>query len=150
MKAVYLLNRLPTRSLDGKTPHEAWYNKKPAVHHLRVFGCVAYMKVTHPHLAKVNPRRLKVVFIGYEPGIKVYRLYDLAGGRAHMLCDVVFDKNTFWGWNNVTEANKNSNQFIGGVPRHRAGRRRSATSGTVTATSSCTRHAYTNTDCNSC
>ena len=54
MKAVYLLNRLPTRSLDGKMPHEAWYNKKPAVHHLRVFGCVAYMKVMRSYLAKLT------------------------------------------------------------------------------------------------
>ena len=33
MTAVYLFNRSPTRSLDGKMPYEAWYNKKPAVHH---------------------------------------------------------------------------------------------------------------------
>ena len=70
-----------TRSLDGKTPYEAWYNKKPAVHHLHVFGCVAYMKVTHPHLAKLDPRGLKVIFIDYEPGSKVYRLYDPVGGK---------------------------------------------------------------------
>ena len=57
MTTVYLLNRLPTRSLDGKTPYEAWYNKKPVVHQFRVFGCIAYMKVARPHLAKLDPRR---------------------------------------------------------------------------------------------
>jgi len=46
MTAVYLLNRSPTRSLDGKTPYEAWYNKKPTVYHFCVFGYVAYIKVT--------------------------------------------------------------------------------------------------------
>jgi len=81
MMVAYLLNRSPTRNLDGKTPHEAWYNKKPAVHHLLVFGYVAYMKDTRPHLAKLDPRRLKVIFIGYEPGSKVYRLYDPVGGE---------------------------------------------------------------------
>jgi hypothetical protein len=39
--AVYLLNRAPIKSLQGRTPYEAWYNRKPSVHHLRTFGCVA-------------------------------------------------------------------------------------------------------------
>ena len=86
MTAVYLLNRSPTRSLDGKTPHEAWYNKKPAVHHLRVFGCITYMKVVRPHLAMLDPRRLKVIFIGYKPGSKAYRLYDPMGGGELTCC----------------------------------------------------------------
>ena len=81
MMTVYLLNRLPMRSLDGKMPHEAWYNKKPVVHHFRVFGCVAYMKVARPHVAKLDPKGLKVVFIGYELGSKAYRLYDPEGGQ---------------------------------------------------------------------
>ena len=46
-----------------------------------MFGCVAYTKVAHPHLAKLDPRGLKVVFIGYEPGSKMYRLYDPVGGE---------------------------------------------------------------------
>jgi hypothetical protein len=29
--AVYLLNRSPTRSLEGRTPFEAWYEKKLGV-----------------------------------------------------------------------------------------------------------------------
>ena len=80
MMAVYLLNRSPTRRLDGKTSYEAWYNKKLAVHHFRVFDCIAYMKVARPHLAKLDPRGLKVAFIDYEPESKAYRLYDPAGG----------------------------------------------------------------------
>ena len=112
MTTVYLLNQSPTRSLDGKTPHEALYNKKPTVHLLRVFGCVAYMKVTRLHLAKLDPRGLKVVFIGYELGSKAYMLYDPVGGQAYVSRDVVFDKNTFWRWNDMTEAGQNPNQFM--------------------------------------
>ena len=43
--AAYLINRSPTKTLDGKTPFQAWYGKKPNVNHLRVFGCSAYI---HP------------------------------------------------------------------------------------------------------
>jgi hypothetical protein len=34
-----------------KNPYEVWNGKKPSVHHLRNFGCVAYVKDTSPHLA---------------------------------------------------------------------------------------------------
>jgi hypothetical protein len=39
--AMYLLNQSPMAALDGLTPYQAWYGKKPSVHFLRVFGCVA-------------------------------------------------------------------------------------------------------------
>ena len=36
--AAYLLNRLPTKRLQGRTPHEAMHGFKPDVSHLRVFA----------------------------------------------------------------------------------------------------------------
>jgi hypothetical protein len=36
--AVYILNRSPTKALNGMTPYEAWHGRKLAVSHLRVFG----------------------------------------------------------------------------------------------------------------
>ncbi|WVZ50972.1 hypothetical protein U9M48_002169 [Paspalum notatum var. saurae] len=47
--AVFILNRSPTRSLDGKTPFEARHGERPAVSFLRTFGCVAHVKNTKPH-----------------------------------------------------------------------------------------------------
>jgi hypothetical protein len=38
--AVYILNRSPTKALDGRTPYEAWHGRKLAVSHLRLFGCL--------------------------------------------------------------------------------------------------------------
>ena len=43
MTAVHLLNRSPTKTLDGKTPYEAWHGHKLAVGYLRVFGCLAFV-----------------------------------------------------------------------------------------------------------
>jgi hypothetical protein len=74
--AVFLLNRAPTAALNGRTPYQAWYGKKPAVHFLKVFGCVAYIKRPRPHLSKLEDRGQKVVFIGYQDGSKAYRFYD--------------------------------------------------------------------------
>lgn len=47
--SVYILNRLPTRSLTGRTPYEAWKGEIPSIGHIRVFGCLAHMKVPGVH-----------------------------------------------------------------------------------------------------
>jgi hypothetical protein len=96
--AVYLLNRSYTRSVDGKTPYEAWYGKKPSVEHLRVFGCVAHVKSARPFLRKLDDRSTPMIFIGYEPGTKAYRVYDPATRRVHISRDIVFDKGATWKW----------------------------------------------------
>ena len=89
--AVYLLNLSQTMCLKGKTLYEAWFGKKPTVRHLKVFGCVAFVKVTRPHLSKLDAHGMKIVFIGYEEGSKAYRLYDPMANRVHISRDVVFD-----------------------------------------------------------
>jgi hypothetical protein len=96
--AVYVLNRSYTRAVDGQTPFEAWYGRKPDVEHLRTFGCVAYAKVTRPGLKKLEDRSIKTVFLGYEPGSKGYRLYDPVGKRMIVSRDVVFDEGSSWDW----------------------------------------------------
>lgn len=96
--AVYLLNRLPTKSVEGMTPFEAWYGKKPAAHHLHTFGCIAHVKNTSPHLKKLDDRSTKMIFVGYEPGTKAYRAYNPATGRVHITRDVVFDEAAQWDW----------------------------------------------------
>ena len=35
--SVFLLNRLPTKAVNGKTPYEAWYSYKPLIKNLKVF-----------------------------------------------------------------------------------------------------------------
>ena len=54
--ATYLVNRSPTKALDGKTPFEAWNGKKPNVNHLRVFGCAAFSHVSKEDRKKPRPK----------------------------------------------------------------------------------------------
>lgn len=37
--SIYLLNRLPIRSMDERTLYEAWKGEKPSIGHIKVFGC---------------------------------------------------------------------------------------------------------------
>ena len=43
--AIYLSSHCPTRSVQEKTPQQAWSRKKPTVSHLCVFGSIAYAHV---------------------------------------------------------------------------------------------------------
>jgi hypothetical protein len=67
--AVYILNRSPIKALNGRTSYEAWHGRKPAVSHLRVFGCLAFGKELD-HIGKLNDRSTPVVFIGYAGGLE--------------------------------------------------------------------------------
>ena len=97
--AVFVLNHAPTRSLEDKPPYEAWYGSKPTVHFLRTFGCVAHVKNAGGHLRKLDDRSTLIVFIGYEPGTKAYRLYNPVIDRVHVSRDVVFEEGRAWNWN---------------------------------------------------
>ena len=52
--ATYLKNCSPTKFLQGKTPFEAWYGKKPNVQHLKVFGCTAYAHIPKDECQKLE------------------------------------------------------------------------------------------------
>ena len=96
--AVYLLNRAPTKSLNGKTPFEAWFGKKPGVRHLRTFGCMAYAKKLGPGVSKLSDRSIPGVFLGYEQGSKAYRIYDPVNNKLIVSRDVLFDEKKSWNW----------------------------------------------------
>jgi hypothetical protein len=87
---AYLLNQSPTKSVIGKTPFEAWYEKKPSVQHLWMFGCVIHVKDTSPNLKKLEDQSRPMIFIGYELGSKAYKAYDPIARRVHMSHDCLF------------------------------------------------------------
>ena len=91
MTVVHLLNRSPTKALDGKTPYEAWYGRKPVVSHLRVFGCLAFAKELN-HVIKLDDQSTPGVFIGYAEGVKAYHILDPTTQHVHISQDIVFDE----------------------------------------------------------
>jgi hypothetical protein len=75
--AIYMVNRSPTKGVEGKTLYEVWHGRKPVVHHLCTFGCIAYVKDTSPSLKKLDDRSHPMIFVGYEQGTKGYCFYEL-------------------------------------------------------------------------
>jgi hypothetical protein len=89
--AVYILNRSPTKALNGRTPYEAWHGRKPAVSHLQVFCCLAFGKELG-HISKLDDRSTTAVFIGYAEGSKAYHILDPGTQRVCTMHDIVFDE----------------------------------------------------------
>nr|GEV11162.1 hypothetical protein [Tanacetum cinerariifolium] len=58
---VYLLSRCLSKSLDNKTPQEAWNGLKPTVSHLWVFKSIAYVHVLSQIRLKLDDRSEKHV-----------------------------------------------------------------------------------------
>ena len=66
MAAVYIINRLPSRVLEFKSPLEVMKGRKIDLSHLRVFGCVCFVHIQSHHRDKLDPRALKCIFLGYS------------------------------------------------------------------------------------
>ncbi|KAL8109947.1 hypothetical protein AgCh_025882 [Apium graveolens] len=104
--SVYLLNKLPKRVMSGITQYETWNEKKPQVGHIRVFGCISFMRIPSQKMRKLYNRSKPVVNLGKEPGTKADRLYDPNSNKVFVSRDVIFEENKSWTWetNDVSEA----------------------------------------------
>ncbi|MCO5591502.1 hypothetical protein L7F22_045486 [Adiantum nelumboides] len=92
--AAHVLNRCPTRALKTITPYESWYDKKPSVSYLRVFGCLAYAHIPQQLRGKLDDKAVKCIFVGYSSGSKGYRLYNPATNKIFESRDVIFAETT--------------------------------------------------------
>lgn len=87
---VYIQNRGLHRSLDNKTPEEVFTGKKPAVDHLRIFGCLVYIHILKDKRKKLDQSGMNGTFVGYNNSSKTYRIY-LKGHQIEVSRDVIFD-----------------------------------------------------------
>ncbi|PKI52922.1 hypothetical protein CRG98_026753 [Punica granatum] len=93
--AVYLINRLPTKSLNFKSPHEILHGHKPNYVNLRVFGCLYYPYLRPYTRHKLEPRSQPCVFHGYPYHYQGYRCLNPATGRVFISTQVVLDESSF-------------------------------------------------------
>ena len=90
--AIYILNISPTKAVFNKTPFEAWHKRKPIVHHLKVFGCIAYSHIPSQYREKFDEKGEKLIFIGYNDESKGYRLFNPKTKKLVISRDVIFDE----------------------------------------------------------
>ena len=71
LTSSFLSNLTTSKPLNGKTPHELWFNVKPDLSHLRKIGCKAYVLITTNN-PKIAARSIECVLIRYTPNSKAY------------------------------------------------------------------------------
>nr|KYP53222.1 Retrovirus-related Pol polyprotein from transposon TNT 1-94 [Cajanus cajan] len=62
---TYLINRGPSVPIGFKILEEEWKSKDVSLSHLKVFGCVSYVRVRDVDKDKLDPKARKYIFIGY-------------------------------------------------------------------------------------
>ena len=107
--AAYLKNR--SSPSGNTTPYQKWFERKPDVSHLRVFGCIAYVHILNCDRQK---KVKKLRFVGYCKNSKGYRLFDEETRKVLKRRDVIFDETVFVFNKPVTEQ-KNTIFDVGSV-----------------------------------
>ena len=90
MAAAYIINRLPSRVLEFKSPLEVMKGRKIDLSHLRVFGCICFVHIQSLHRDKLDPRAAKCIFLGYSSTQKGYKCYNPQLRRLIVSKDVRF------------------------------------------------------------
>ena len=109
--AVFLINRLPSPSLDGKTPYEILFGKSPDYSMLHTFGCLCfpYLKDYSPH--KLSPKYTPCVFLGYNTLHKGFRCLDRKSHRVYVSRHVQFYEHQF-PYNDASFSTLQSNLYL--------------------------------------
>jgi hypothetical protein len=96
--AVFLQNRLPTKLLDEKTPFEAWYNYKPSLRFLKVFGSLCFVHIPQIKRDKLDKKAAPGIFVGYSGASKAYKVYHPQTQKMVVTRDVHFQEEDQWDW----------------------------------------------------
>ena len=90
--AVYVINRIPSKSVDV-TPYEIWCNKKPILSHMKVWGCPAYVKRIVSDT--LEDKSDKCLFVGYPKETIGYHFYHTLEQKVFVSKNAVFLEKEF-------------------------------------------------------
>lgn len=95
LTAAFLINRTPSLLLNWQTPYFRLHKQHADYSILRTFGSLCFSSSLPSHRSKFHPRAIPSVFIGYPPGMKAFRLYDIENKRVFISRDVIFHEDVF-------------------------------------------------------
>jgi len=91
--ACYIINRVPTKANNGKSPIELWTGKVPDLSHLKVIGCPAYKHI-ETNVGKLDPRATKCIMVGYDTNSPAYLIWNPDTGRVSRSRNVQFNEHS--------------------------------------------------------
>src|ERR1044072_4884628 len=92
--SVYLINRLPSKSIQNSVPYTLLFKKFPDYSFLRAFGCSCFPNTRPYNQHKLDFRTQHCVFLGYSTSHKGYKCLSQEG-KLIISKDVIFDETTF-------------------------------------------------------
>jgi hypothetical protein len=95
LTAVYLINRLPSKVIQSKTPMEHLFGTSSDYSLLRMFGCACWPNLRPYNRHKIEFRSKQCAFLGYSNLHKWYKCLDISMGRLYISRDIVFDESVF-------------------------------------------------------
>jgi hypothetical protein len=88
--AVYVINRTGPTRVDGKTPYELWFDKKPKIDNLKVFGTECFVHIPKQKRSKLDKKAQRGYLVGYMEGVKGYRVWVPEINDVVLNHDVIF------------------------------------------------------------
>ena len=95
LTSIFLINRLPTSTLDNQTPYLKLFGKHPDYTSLRTFGCACFPLLRPYATHKLMFRSKRCIFLGYSSHQNGYRCLDPVTQKVLISRHVVFNENTF-------------------------------------------------------
>ncbi|KAJ0882624.1 putative RNA-directed DNA polymerase [Helianthus annuus] len=93
--AVYLINRMPSRTNNNTSPFEHLFKTTPNFSFLCVFGCRCYPHLRPYNKHKMDFRSTPCVFLGYSTSHHGYRCLDPTTDRIYVARHVRFVESSF-------------------------------------------------------
>ncbi|KAI0991287.1 hypothetical protein K3495_g16900, partial [Podosphaera aphanis] len=90
---IHTKNRLTHGAVNGQTPYEAFYGKKPSIMNFQPFGRECYVHIPsakRPAGSKLLQRAEKGLFVGYTKVPQQYRIYVPEKRKICVSADVEF------------------------------------------------------------
>jgi len=101
LTACHILNRVPTKNSEV-TPYEGSKGRKPSLHYLRTWGCLAMVSVPINKKRKLRPKTIDCIFLGYAHHNTTYKFLVIKSETHDVLVnslleswDVTFFENIF-------------------------------------------------------
>ena len=90
--ASFIINRSLSSARDFKIPKEVWSGRPVDYLSLKIFGYLAYVHVQSGEFSKLDSKSRKCIFLGFEKGVKGYRLWNPISKKTVTSKDVIFDE----------------------------------------------------------
>jgi hypothetical protein len=95
LTACHVLNRVPHKNKIKITPYELWKGYKPNLGYFRVWGCLAFVRLTNPKRPKIGVRTITCAFLGYAKNSTAYRFLDIQNNIIFESGDAIFHEEKF-------------------------------------------------------